>query len=135
MGLSYIWDTNAIVHYLQRRYPSSGEEFINKVALNHQPVISVITEIELLCWKTAAESDIVVLNNFISNSVIYELDQNIKLKTIEIRRKFKLKLPDAIIAASALVNNHILITNNLIDFNKVAKLKMIDPFALISHKG
>jgi predicted nucleic acid-binding protein len=130
MGLRYIWDTNAVVHYLQKRYPLAGEVFINKVALNHQPVISIITEIELLCWKTAVESDISILNDFISNSVIYELDQSIKLKTIEIRKKFKLKLPDAIIAASALVNNHILITNNLTDFNKVSKLKVIDPFKL-----
>jgi len=126
----YIWDTNAVVHYLQKRYPLAGQEFINKVALNHQPIISIITEIELLCWKSASQNDVAIINNFISNSIIYELDQSIKLKTIEIRTKFKLKLPDAVIAASALVNNHVLITNNLNDFNKVAKLKVIDPFKL-----
>jgi len=130
MGLKYIWDTNAVVHYLQKLYPLAGQEFINKVALNYQPVISIITEIELLCWKTATENDIAVLNTFISNSVIYELDQSIKLKTIEIRKKYRLKLPDAIIAASALVNNHILITNNVADFNKIYKLNVIDPFKL-----
>jgi predicted nucleic acid-binding protein len=52
------------------------------------------------------------------------------LKTIEIRKKYRLKLPDAIIAASALANNHILITNNVADFDKIHKLKVIDPFRL-----
>lgn len=74
MGLRYVWDTNAVVHYLQQQYPPAGEKFINKIALNYQPVISIITEMELLCWKTVAEGDLVILNNFISNSIIYELD-------------------------------------------------------------
>ena len=62
--------------------------------------------------------------------MIYQLNQSIKLKTIEIRKKYRLKLPDAIIAASALANNHILITNNVSDFDKIFKLKVIDPFKL-----
>jgi predicted nucleic acid-binding protein len=130
MGLKYLWDTNTIIHYLQKQFPVAGEEFIDNTVLNHQPVISVITEIELLCWRTATEDDIDVLNNFILNSIVYDLDQEIKLKTIEIRKNFRLKLPDAVIAASALVNDHVLITNNLADFNKVSKLKVIDPFRL-----
>lgn len=33
---------------------------------DEQPVISAITEIELLCWKTATEKDLEVLHNFIT---------------------------------------------------------------------
>jgi predicted nucleic acid-binding protein len=82
-----------------------GEALMDSIVNDHQPTISIITEIELLCYKPAKEEDLLLLNNFIANSVVYELDQNIKLKTIEVRKLFKLKLPDAIIAASALVNN------------------------------
>jgi len=60
----------------------------------------------------------------------HELDQKIKLTTIEIRKQFNLRLPDAIIAASALVNNQILISRNLKDFSKISSLKVINPFDL-----
>ena len=130
MGLKYLWDTNTVVHYLQKQFPLAGEEFIDDTLNKYQPAISIITEIELLCWKGANETAQVLISKFISNSVIYQLNQNIKLKTIDIRKKYKLKLPDAVIAASALVNNHILITNNVSDFDKIYKLKVIDPFKL-----
>jgi predicted nucleic acid-binding protein len=128
MGLNYLWDTNTVIYYLQKNFPLAGEEFIDNIVDNFQPIISVITEIELLCWKTASESDISILKKFISGSVVYQLDQDIKLKTIEVRREYKLKLPDAIIAAAALVYDHILITRNSSDFNKIPMLKTIDPF-------
>ncbi len=130
MGLKYLWDTNTVVHYLQKNLPEREEKLMSNILNNHQPAISIITEIELLCWKAASENDIAIINDFISDSMVYQLDQNIKLKTIDIRKKYRLKLPDAIIAASALANNHILITNDISDFNKIYKLKVIDPFKL-----
>jgi hypothetical protein len=48
------------------------------------PVISAITEIELLCWKSATERDLEVLRNFIDEAVVIELEQPIKYKTAEI---------------------------------------------------
>ena len=130
MGLKYLWDTNAVVHYLQKNLPEPEQKLMGNIINSYQPAISIITEIELLCWKAATEKDIAVINNFISDSMVYQLNQSIKLKTIEIRKKYRLKLPDAIIAASALANNHILITNNVSDFDKIYKLKVIDPFKL-----
>jgi len=130
MGVKYLWDTNTVIYYLQNQFPVPGEKFIDNVVNNFQPAISVITEIELLCWNMATDIDILLLNNFIANCIVYELDQNIKLKTIGIRKQFKLKLPDAIIAASALVNNHILISRNTSDFNKIAELSILDPFGI-----
>jgi len=70
----------------------------------------------------------VILKKFVEDALVYELNNDIKLKTIEIRRDFKLKLPDAIIAASAIIGDHIVISRNLSDFNKIPKLRVIDPF-------
>jgi predicted nucleic acid-binding protein len=130
MGLKYLWDTNAVVHYLQKNLPEPQQKLMSNIINSYQPAISIITEIELLCWKAATEKDIAVINNFISDSMVYQLNQSIKWKTIEVRKKYRLKLPDAIIAASALANNHILITNNISDFDKIYKLKIVDPFKL-----
>jgi predicted nucleic acid-binding protein len=130
MVMRYLWDTNIVIYYLQQQLPTSAEEFIDKILQSSSPIISVISEIELLCWKTQSESDIKVLQEFIDNVLTIDLEQNIKLKTAEIRRTYSIKLPDAVIAATALEYDLILISRNKRDFDKIAGLKIIDPFIL-----
>jgi predicted nucleic acid-binding protein len=50
--------------------------------------------------------------------------------TIEIRKKYKTKLPDAIIAATALANDLILISRNVVDFKNIEGLNLSDPYSL-----
>ncbi len=129
MGLKYIWDTNTVIYYLQRSFTEAGQELMNDIINSYQPAISVITEIELLCWKTATENDLAVLNSFISDSLIFELEIGIKQKTIEIRKAYNLKLPDAIIAATAISMDLTLISNDRAGFNKINSLKLLNPYA------
>ncbi len=89
--------------------------------------MSSITEIELLCWKTTNEKDIEVLNDFIYNSEVIELEQGIKLKTASLRKSYNIKLPDAIIASTAIIYDLILLTKNISDFNKITELNILDP--------
>ena len=95
-----------------------------------QPCISSITEIELLCWKTATEKDLGVLHNFIHDVLVIELETPIQYKTADLRKQHKIKLPDAIIAANALIYDLILITRNTSDFKTIAGLKTINPHEL-----
>jgi len=53
-----------------------------------------------------------VLHNFINDALVIELEQPIKLKAADIRKIHKIKLPDAIIAATALIYNLTLVTRN-----------------------
>lgn len=92
--------------------------------------ISAITEIELLCWKTATERDLKVVKDFIEDSIVFELEAAIKNKTVEIRRHQKIKLPDAVIAATALDHNLTLITRNTDDFKSVPGLNVFNPWSL-----
>jgi predicted nucleic acid-binding protein len=71
-----------------------------------------------------------VLQSFIGDALVIELEQPIKLKTADIRKAHKIKLPDAIIAATALVYDLTLISRNVIDFKGIQGLKVIDPFAV-----
>ena len=93
------------------------------------PAISVITEIELLCWKTPTDKDLEVLHDFINDALVFELEKDIKLKTAEIRKAHKIKLPDAIIAATALTYELILLTRNVSDFKNINGLNLINPHA------
>lgn len=105
-------------------------KFIDNIILNYVPVISVITEIELLCWKTTLEKDLRVLKGFIEECRVLELDTPVKYKTAEIRKQFKIKLPDAIIAATATLFDMELITRNVKDFKNIEGLTIINPFEL-----
>jgi len=127
MGLKYLWDTNIVVYFLQNNFNRSGEKLIDNIATLYQPAISVITEIELLCWKTTTPNELLQLSSFITDSIIFGLESEIKLKTAEIRKSYNIKLPDAIIGATAIVMDLILISNDR-GFSQVASLTLLNPF-------
>ena len=64
-------------------------------------------------------------------SIIYRLPitEPIVQKVIEIRQSRRIKLPDAIIAATALLHDCTLVTRNISDFTGLPGLRMLDPFA------
>lgn len=64
---------------------------------------------------------------FIDYSTEYNLSEPIIQKTIELRKTIKIKLPDAIIAATALCNDLILLSDNDSDFGKVPHLRYVNP--------
>ena len=128
MGVNYLWDTNTVIYYLQQQFSASAENFMDGIYEANPAPLSVITEIELLCWKTPTKEDDDVLHDFLDKALVFELDREIKLKTAEIRKSIKIKLPDAIIAATALERNHTLLSRNIEDFSRVKGLKLINPW-------
>lgn len=129
MGVKYLWDTNTVIYYLQQQFSLPAEKFVDSLITEAQPCISVITEIELLCWKAATDADLIVLHSFINDSLVIELEQAIKLRTAELRKQYaRIKLPDAIIAATALVYGLTLVTRNAKDFESVTGLATVDPW-------
>ncbi len=128
MGIKYIWDTNTVIYFLQQQFPPPAEKFMDNLINEARPVISAITEIELLCWKSATEKDIEVLQNFIEDALVIELEQLIKYKTADIRKKHNIKLPDAIIAATALIYELTLVSRNIADFKNIDGLQLINPW-------
>lgn len=126
--MKYLWDTNTVIYYLQQHFPPAAEKFIDDLLKDELPIISAITEIELLCWKAATQKDLEILHNFIHDAVILELDQSIKIKTADIRKEHSIKLPDAIIAATALVHDLTLLSRNSSDFSAISGLKIINPW-------
>ena len=121
----YLMDSNAVIDYLSGKIPNEGMLFLNKI-INDIPTISVITKIEVLGFNTNENAEHLLLD-FMNDSIILGLSDNIVEKTIELRKDFKIKLPDAIIAATALENKLILITRNLKDFDKIHELDAINP--------
>ena len=132
MGKRYLIDTNAIIDYTSGLFPDKGLSFMDDI-INQEVNVSVISKIEALAFEPQADLQkqyFQLLVDFIGNANIYMLDDLIINKTIEIRKAFKLKLPDAIIAASAVSNSLTLISRNVKDFGKVPNLKVINPYEL-----
>jgi predicted nucleic acid-binding protein len=67
-------------------------------------------------------------NNFIASSVIHSLSPIVVQNTIELCKRSRIKLPDAIIAATALTENYILVTRNIDDFKHITGLELLNPW-------
>lgn len=91
--------------------------------------VSVITKIETLGFNPPPEEEKKMLQFFNVANIIALSDDIIQL-TIHLRKKVRLKTPDAIIGSTALVYNHILLSRNLADFKNVPGLTVIDPYTL-----
>jgi len=64
------------------------------------------------------------------DSIVFELTKEVADICIDLRKKYKTKLPDAIIAATALVSKATLITRNTSDFKNIRGLNVLDPHNL-----
>jgi predicted nucleic acid-binding protein len=120
----YLIDTNAVIDYLGNKLPTAGMVFMNTV-IDAVPIVSVVTKIKVLGFN-ASEQHYQLLTNFINDASVFDLDNNVVEASIDIRKKHKTKLPDAIIAATALVYNLVLISRNTSDFKNIDGLKVID---------
>jgi predicted nucleic acid-binding protein len=129
MGERYLLDTNILI-YLQKGISDTQAITFLSQAIAANPKISVITEIEVLGFKFDSVTDLQKMEDLIADTVVLPLDKAVALKTISIRRMHKIKLPDAIIAATALVHGLALITRNTSDFSSIDNLSVINPFAL-----
>jgi predicted nucleic acid-binding protein len=125
--MGYVIDSNAVIDYLSGQIPGSGMLFMNDV-INDIPILSIITQIEVLGFNNPAEIE-TLLTQFISLSTVIALNDEIVKTTIEIRKKNKIKTPDAIIAATAVVLGYPLITRNKSDFKKL-ELEIVDPWLI-----
>jgi predicted nucleic acid-binding protein len=123
----YLLDTNTVINYLDNSMPASAILFLNDI-VDDTCSISIITKIETLGYNFKSIEEKNMMEYFISASIIYELNEAIVNATIAIRKAHKIKLPDAIIGATALVYNLTLITRNTSDFKNITGIKVVNPF-------
>lgn len=121
-------DTNSVSDYFSSSFSDAGMQFMDTV-LDAVPNLSVITQIELLCWKTDASTEQKV-KEFIVDSIVLDITPDVIRHSVKVRKGKKIKTPDAIIAATALAYNYTLITNNEKDFVTVEGLRIVNPTKL-----
>ena len=104
-----LFDTNILIDYL-RGIPQA------RLELDRFPdkAISVVTWMEVLAGTTAATEPLT--RAFLDGFTLIQLDQKAAERAISLRRDHRLKLPDAIVWASAQVQDRLLVTRDTKDF-------------------
>lgn len=128
MGAQYLIDSNAAIDYLGGKLPKSSIVFMNEI-VDAIPNVSVITKIEVLGFKSSPE-DYQLLLDFFEDAIIFELVPEIVDKAIELRKAYKIKLGDSIIAATASVYDLNIITRNVNDFRQIMGIHVVNPYEI-----
>ena len=88
-------DTNILIYFLQ------GDKDVIAMISDKEIVISFITELELLSLPKISDKSKKLIKELLKICLIIDINAEIKHLAIEFRKKSKIKLPDAIIAATA----------------------------------
>ncbi|MDD2509169.1 type II toxin-antitoxin system VapC family toxin [Aliarcobacter skirrowii] len=114
---NFLLDTNTLIYFFNGLVEDEEIYNILKKSFN----ISIITKIEFLSWKELSINNQLQkkATEFIENAKIYTLNDEIAKKTIKNRQLYKIKIPDAIIAATAQIYGFKLVTNNVKDFENL----------------
>ena len=116
-GNKLLLDTNVVLSIL-------GSEKVFSSLEGKELFISFITELELFSYPVLTKEEEKSIAFFLGKVTILDINRHIKLKTIHLRKKYKLKLPDAIICATAASKNLVLVSNDK-QFKKITALPIV----------
>lgn len=102
--MRYLLDTNIVISLVNDELASPLPE--------GRYAVSVITELELLSFSKLSADEEAVIKSFLSLADKVGLTEEVKREAIRLRKNYRLKLPDAIVAASAIAINATLVTND-----------------------
>ena len=117
MKIDFIADTNFLI------YIHEGHEIVEPF-MKYNFGSSFISEVELLGYKGLSIYEEKALKSLLSDCFILNWNDKIKESTIELRRIYSVKLPDAIIAATSIVYGLPLVTADK-GFSKINELDVI----------
>ncbi len=117
--LGYLVDSDVIIDHLTSK---SATEYLKK----HNPLfISVITISEVLSGINHASENYEITKQLLDTFTSTNVTVDVAILAAKIRNKCNVKLPDCLIAASAIKFNLILISRNETDFDKIKKVSKL----------
>lgn len=127
VGDGFVFDSNILIYHINGQLSSTAAlrlyDYFEKPAY-----ISTISVMEVLSWPGHSVESLAKTNAFLEIFEEIGINADIKMAAIKTRQNHRLKLPDAIIAATALHLRLTLITRNMKDFKQVNGLALLNPF-------
>ena len=123
----HLIDTNVWIDALAGKL--SKEAFIKLALKSLWSGFSAITRLELLGFPGLTNEQEQKILQLLEHFEEVAVGSRIIDRAIIIRKRERIKVPDAIIAATALEKNSFLVTHNLKDFKNIADLKVIDSYS------
>ena len=117
IGNDFLADTNSLIYILE------GKSFMLPFLLGIKS-ISIISEIELRAYPQLEQNEEVAIKSLLDDLNIISLSYHIKELAIELQKKYPLKTPDSVIAATAIHHNLTLLTADK-HFQKIKELDLI----------
>jgi hypothetical protein len=117
-GDRIVVDTSLIINLFNGIYE------VQELITDRNLFVSIISEIEVLSFPNITAKDSELLKGFLSECYIVDIEPAIKDITIDIRSRFKVKLPDAVIAATAIYFDLPLFTMDK-GFQKITDLQAV----------
>ncbi|MEX2081294.1 MAG: type II toxin-antitoxin system VapC family toxin [Dehalococcoidia bacterium] len=104
MVISHVLDTNVVLYHLSGR--------LNDRVPVEGLAVSVVTELELFSFPDLSTEDERNVRGFLKAVEVVGIDEEVKAATIRLRRQRRMRLPDAIIAGTAIAHGALLWTND-----------------------
>ena len=117
-GIRILCDTNPLIYLLD------GNRDVAQFLDNKQIYLSVITELEMFGKPNLSVQNIQIIDTLISVCVVIDINKEIRQLYREIKQNHTIKLPDAIVAATAIYLDMPLLTYDR-GFRNISNLKLI----------
>jgi predicted nucleic acid-binding protein len=111
-------DTNIILYLL------GGDITIAELLNEKQIYLSFITQLELLSYPKNTKKDHRLIQEFLNQCVIIDINDEIKEMVVAMKKRYRFKLPDAIIIATSIYLDLPLITADM-EFKKAEEINLI----------
>lgn len=105
-----LFDTNILIDFL-----NGVDQARSELALYQDKAISIITWMEVQIGTGAHDQSAV--DGFLSGFVVLPLDSEVSKRAVDLRKANAVKLPDAVIWATAQVHSRLFVTRNTKDFD------------------
>lgn len=119
----YTLDTNAILYYLKD--DNDAVVALRDVFARNSPVyVSAVTELELLAFGNLSSDEQSLIESLLATVAIIPVDSHVARIAALLRRQYRIKVPDSIIAATAMFTGSTLLTRDTRDFRTISNLSI-----------
>lgn len=125
LPVALLLDTNVLIYHIRLALTEEITQQLGEALKAQRAFISVITRIEMLTWKGHTDESLRQTTDLIKLLPELPMSETVIVQAIQIRKAYGLKLPDAVIAATAMAHGLQLMTANESDFRRVASLNLI----------